>query len=190
MSEFPFSLTLTPEGFTQSNELIHMQRYLSGFSRYFTDQDAVKTMLADSDPLVYEYWEREYEGKGQAISFGMTRIYPGQVGKEFFKTKGHFHADNQGDEIHLTLDGEGLLLLSDRDGVCQTMEMKPGKVNYIPGHFAHRTINTGLEPLVFAGFWPPKIQHDYETIAHAGFSKLVIHGENGVELVDNPDWHS
>ena len=190
MTEFPFSLPLTPDGFTHSNELVHMQRHLSGFSGYFADQDAAKTMLETTDPLIYEYWEREYEGEGQAISFGMTRIYPGQVGEEFFKTKGHFHADDQGDEIHMTLEGEGLLLLSDRDGVCQTMEMKPGKVNYIPGQFAHRTINTGTKPLVFAGFWPPKILHDYETIARGGFSKLVIAGKNGIELVDNPDWAS
>jgi glucose-6-phosphate isomerase len=190
MSANPFSLTLTPEGYQQSADLIHMQRHLSDLDGHFANQDAVRAMLANSDPLVYEYWEREYEGEGQAISFGMTRIFPGQVGKEYFKTKGHFHADDQGDEIHLTLEGEGLLLLSDRDGVCQTMEMKPGKVNYIPGHLAHRTINIGLQPLVFAGFWPPKILHDYETIARGGFPKLVVAGENGVELVDNPTWGS
>jgi hypothetical protein len=43
---------------------------------------------------------------------------------------------------------------------------------------------------VFTGFWPPKILHDYETIARGGFPKLVVAGENEVELVDNPTWGS
>lgn len=185
MSTLPFSLALSPEGFTQSSELTYMQRRLSDLSAHFTDQDAITSILADSDPLIYEIWEREYMGEGQAISFGMTRINPGQIGREYYKTKGHFHSNDQGDEIHLTLEGEGLLLLSDRDGICQTMEMKRGQVNYIPGHLAHRTVNIGSQPLVFTGFWPPKILHDYETIVRNGFSKLVVVGENGPELIDN-----
>jgi glucose-6-phosphate isomerase len=83
---------------------------------YFSNHTAIQPILAHSNPLIYEYWEMEYSGSGNGISFGMTRIQPGQIGNEYFFTKGHFHADGSGDEMHMTLDGQGLVLLLDREG--------------------------------------------------------------------------
>lgn len=188
MPELPFSIPLSPEAFQSHPELRHVQRRLSDLVDHFADHSASNAILENSNPLVYEYWEREYEGASQGISFGMTRIHPGRVGNEYYLTKGHFHADDFGDEIHITLSGQGLLLLFSEDGVCQTFEMLAGKMNYLPGNLAHRTINTGSEPLVFVGFWPPKIIHDYETILHNGFPKLVITGLKGPELINNPNF--
>ncbi len=185
MPELPFSIPLSSEAFQSHAELRHVQRRLSDLVDHFTDHSASNDILTDSNPLVYEYWEREYEGTSQGISFGMTRIHPGQVGNEYYLTKGHFHADDYGDEIHITLSGQGLLLLFNKDGSCQTFEMLADKMNYLPGNLAHRTINTGSTPLVFVGFWPPKIIHDYETILQNGFPKLVIAGPEGPELVNN-----
>ena len=186
MREMPFAIPLSPEGFQKDEEMSHVQRRMSDLENHFSDHAAVKALLADSDPLVYEYWEREYDGTGQSISFGMTRIFPGCVGNEFHLTKGHFHADGLGDEIHFTLSGQGVVLLYEKDGSCLDMKMQPGKVNYFPGNYAHRTINTGDGPLVFVGFWPPKIVHDYGTIHQKGFPKLVVSGPDGPMIVDNP----
>ncbi|MCD6576694.1 MAG: hypothetical protein J7K66_01615 [Anaerolineaceae bacterium] len=80
------------------------------------------------------------------------------------------------------------MLLFNKDGNCQTFEMLPDKMNYLPGNLAHRTINTSSKPLVFMGFWPPEIIHDYETIEHGGFPKLVVAGPKGPELVINPNF--
>ena len=33
------------------------------------------------------------EGTPGGLYFGITRIYPGKVGDEYFMTKGHFHAN-------------------------------------------------------------------------------------------------
>ena len=188
MPDLPFSIPLSPEVFQSSVEVRHVQRRLSDLADHFADHSAVNAILKDSNPLVYEYWEQEYEGTSQGISFGMTRIHPGQVGNEYHLTKGHFHVDGFGDEIHITLSGQGLLLLFNKDGNCQTIEMLSGKMNYFPGNLAHRTINTGSEPLVFVGFWPPKIIHDYESIAQNGFPKQVVAGPQGPELVNNPNF--
>ena len=188
MPRLPFSLPLSPEDFQSQAELNHVQRRLSDMVDHFADHSASNAILENSDPLVYEYWEREFEGANQEISFGMTRIQPGKVGSEYHLTKGHFHADGFGDEVHITLSGQGLLLLFDKNGFSQTFEMLPGKMNYLTGNLAHRTINTGLEPLVFVGFWPPKIIHDYETILHKGFPKLVVAGPEGPQVINNPNY--
>jgi len=184
--EIPFSIPLSPEAFQSHAELKHVQRRLSDLEHHFLDHEAAKAILEVSNPLVYEYWEREYDGVGQSISFGMTRIFPGLVGNEFHLTKGHFHADSLGDEIHITFSGRGVVLLFDKNGSNQNLDMLPGRVNYLPGNFAHRTVNTGKEPLVFVGFWPPKIVHDYGSIQQHGFPKVVVVAEEGPKIIDNP----
>lgn len=188
-SKLPFSIPLSPEAFQAQAELNHVQRRLSDLVDHFADHSASNAILKNYDPLVYEYWEREFEETSSGISFGMTRIQSGQIGNEYYLTKGHFHADSFGDEIHISVSGQGLLLLFDKNGYCQTLEMLPGKMNYITGNLAHRTINTGLEPLVFVGFWPPKIIHDYETILYKGFPKLVVAGPEGPKLITNPTFN-
>lgn len=185
-NHLPFFIPANPEGFQSFPNMHHVQRHLSDLQDYFSNQSAVASVMAQSDPLIYEYWEMEYAGTGNGFSFGMTSIQPGQIGNEYFLTKGHFHADGMGDEMHLIMEGRGLVLLSDRKGNSMCMEMLPAKICYYPGHLAHRTINTGLKPLVFMGIWPPNIVHDYETIKCSGFPKIILASQSGPELIDNP----
>jgi len=182
----PFLISVNPEGFQSFPNMHHVQRHLSDLQDYFYDKSAVSSMLMKSDPLIYEYWEMEYAGTGNGLSFGMTCIQPGRIGNEYFLTKGHFHADGMGDEMHMILEGKGLVLLSDREGNSMCMEMLPAKICYYPGHLAHRTINTGIKPLVFVGIWQPNIVHDYETIKRSGFPKVVLASRSGPELINNP----
>lgn len=186
----PFCFPVTPEGFQANANMKYTQRCLSEMQDYFSNCAAIKSVLAQSNPIIYEYWEMEYAGSGNGISFGMTRIQPGQIGNEYFLTKGHFHADGLGDEMHLTLDGQGLVLLLDREENTTCMEMQPGRMCYYPGHLAHRTINTGLKPLVFVGIWPPHIVHDYEILKHSGFPKLIVADRSGPKLIANPRFSS
>jgi glucose-6-phosphate isomerase len=188
--ELPFYFPVTPEGFQATANMKHVQRRLSEMQDYFSDREAIKSILERSNPLIYEYWEMEYSGTGSGISFGMTRIQPGQIGNEYYLTKGHFHADGLGDEMHHTLDGQGRALLMDREEKTTSMEMLPGRMCYYPGNLAHRTINTGLEPLVFVGIWPPKIVHDYEIIKRSGFPKLIISRQSKPELIKNTRFSS
>jgi glucose-6-phosphate isomerase len=59
--------------------------------------------------------------------------------------------------------------------------MQPGDLSYIPGKWAHRTINTGDAPLVFFAIWPVDAGHDYESIEKSGFLRRVLKGEDGSE---------
>jgi glucose-6-phosphate isomerase len=110
-------------------------------------------------------------------------IEPGTIGDEYYMTKGHFHQDLSAPEIYLTLSGRGILLMQTRDGQLEVHDMQPGSITYIPGEWAHRTINTGDEPLVFFGVWPVSAGHDYESIEESGFLRRVIRGEAGPRLV-------
>jgi glucose-6-phosphate isomerase, archaeal len=182
----PFSLSLTPEAFRAYPSMKEFNRRLSDLKGYFSDHQLVEKILATDNPIIYEYWEMEYDAEGRGLSFGMTRIFPGLVGREYYFSKGHFHAGGTGDEMYLTLQGRGLLLLFSKDGQSQTLDMLQGQMCYIPGYMAHRTINVGTGDFVFMSTWPPKIDHDYDTIAQIGFPKLVVAGIDGPEVIDNP----
>lgn len=181
---FPFQLGLNPEALTAFPPAKTIERRLSDMPAYYQDQDAVAQRSADN-PLIYRFWEIENHDAPRGLSVGITTIFPGTIGREFFMTKGHFHS-NDGDEIYLTLRGQGKLLLFTRDGDVQTLDMLPGSLCYIPTAYAHRTVNTGSEEFTFAAFWPPDIHHDYETIVRSGFPQLVLQGENGAEIARNP----
>lgn len=68
--------------------------------------------------------------------------------------------------------------------------MRPGIVNYVPGHWAHRSVNTGAEPLVFYAVYIGDAGYDYATIAEHGFPVRVIDGGRGPEVVANPRYSS
>ena len=70
--------------------------------------------------------------------------------------------------------------------VAMTAEMRPGIVNYVPGHWAHRSVNTGSEPLVFYAVYIGDAGYDYATIADEGFPVVVVANGNGPEVVANP----
>ncbi|MEN8174022.1 MAG: glucose-6-phosphate isomerase family protein, partial [Chloroflexota bacterium] len=161
----PFSIALNPSIFSSFEMGKLLERKLSDLKDYYSDQNAVGEILSEDNPLIYKVWEMEYEGDGQGLSVGLTVINPGQIGGEFYMTKGHFHAADSGDEVYIATSGKGGMLLTDRSGNCQFIEMELGKLYYVPGNFAHRTVNIGSEEFVFLCVWPPNIIHDYETIA-------------------------
>ena len=174
--------------------------HLSDLADYFADRAAVAARLAaGDDPVVYEVYVGEMPqeragatagaaagasegasagvstalGPGQ-ISFGTTVIHPGDVAGEFYMTRGHFHSLTDRDEVYLGLAGRGLLLMEDREGRFAVVEMGPGALAYVPGAFAHRTVNTGEEDFVFLALYPADGGHDYGSIRERGFSRRVF----------------
>ncbi len=184
----PFNIPLDPQllvNFPFGNVL---QRRLSQLRDYYQNQEAVVDTLASSDPIIYEVWELEYEGEGRGISLGTTRILPGTIGGEFYFTRGHFHAEDDGDELYVVLEGKGALATFTHDGESEVVEMFPGNLYYVPGNLAHRTINIGNEDFVFLSIWPPHIDHDYGSITETGFPKLVFASDNGPQILTNPQY--
>jgi glucose-6-phosphate isomerase len=59
---------------------------------------------------------------------------------------------------------------------------------YVPGRYAHRSVNTGTEPLVTFYVFPANAGHDYKTIEIKGFRVLVVEKNGEWTVVDNPKW--
>jgi glucose-6-phosphate isomerase len=157
-------------------------RRLSDMAAWYGDQDAVEHLLAE-DPVIYRVYLPDQPGEAIGLLAGTTVIEPGRVGAEFYMTKGHFHTDPNSPEIYLTLSGQGIMLMQTRLGQFETQEMVPGSINFIPGAWAHRTLNTGELPLVFLAVWPATAGHDYDSIRDGGFKNRVQAGDSGPEMI-------
>jgi len=166
------------------------KRYLSGLKGIFSDRAAVDEMLKEGDPLVYEFYELGVPENPGDIAFGASITYPGKVGREFFMTKGHFHTILETAEVYFCLSGEGGMLFENPEGDVSFEEFKPGIAVYVPQRYAHRSVNTGSEPLVTFFAFRGDAGHDYGTIETNGYRKLVVCAANGgYEFIDNEKWN-
>ena len=67
------------------------KRYLSQMKEMFHDQKAVEEILKTEDPVIYEFQELKIPEQEGYIAFGISRVFPGKIGSEYYMTKGHFH---------------------------------------------------------------------------------------------------
>lgn len=159
---------------------------LSNIFRIFRDPGATARQAgAESDPVVYEVVE--YKKEGSDLFFGTTTMRPGMVGDEYFMTRGHFHMRRDMGEVYYTQSGEGLLILETRDGQTSIVHMQPGVLAFIPPDWAHRSINTGTQDLVFVWVCNIASGNDYADIAVLGMRKLVVERSGRAEVVDNTE---
>ena len=112
-------------------------------------------------------------------------IMPGKIGREYFMTKGHLHAWRPAAEFYFGLSGDGVMLLEDElTGESRLVPLRPHHAVYVPGHTAHRTINTGHAPLTYLGVYPAKAGHDYGAIAKRNFRCVVIERDGQPALIE------
>lgn len=144
----------------------------------------------DPDLVTYRVLPIQVPPTNGNVLSSTTILEPGDVGGEYFMTKGHFHAIRDRAEIYVGLAGEGRLVLATGDGRWDVQPMRRGTVNYVPGHWAHRSVNVGDTPLVFFAAYPADAGYDYETIERRGFPVRVVRGPDGPEVVENPGYRS
>jgi glucose-6-phosphate isomerase len=130
----------------------------------------------------------EYRRDGSDICFGTTIMAPGKIGDEYFLTRGHYHAKPDRGETYYTQSGEGLLLLHARSGECRVVEMRAGVCAFIPPDWAHRSVNTGAEKLVFVWMCSTDAGHDYQEIAARGMRQRAIERDGRPAVVANPNY--
>jgi glucose-6-phosphate isomerase len=140
----------------------------------------------EEDPVVYRVFGIPAPATNANLLSSTTVLEPGRVGREYFMTKGHFHERRDRAEIYLGLAGEGLLVMATEDGRHVVEPMRRGNANYVPGWWAHRSVNVGDEPLVFFAAYVGDAGHDYGTIEEQGFPIVVLAGEDAPEVVENP----
>jgi len=155
---------------------------------YANDQ-AYQQLVQKGDPLLYEFHELGVPEQPGNLAFGTSIVYPGKVGDEYYMTKGHFHTILDTAEVYYCIGGQGYMMMENPEGHWIAEPFTPGKAVYVPGRYAHRSINTGNEPLITFYVFRADAGHDYGTIETKGFRKIVIEQEGKPVIADNPKWH-
>ena len=151
------------------------ERLLSDLRGCFADRGAYEAALAAGNPLLYRVASVEPATGNGDLHYGVGRLMPGKIGAEYFMTKGHLHSWREAAEFYIGLTGEGVMLLEDEaTGESRLLPLRTNGVVYVPGHTAHRTMNTGPVPLTYIGVYPAKAGHDYSTIARTNFRCVVV----------------
>lgn len=160
-------------------------RHLADLRGCFADAAAYDAALRAGNPLIYSVASVE-AGRGEGdLHYGMGRLMPGRIGDEYFLTKGHLHAWRPAAEFYFGLSGEGVMLLEDEaTGESRLVPLQPHTAVYVPGHTAHRTINTGTVPLTYLGVYPARAGHDYAAIAERNFRSVVVARPGGPTLLE------
>ena len=157
-----------------------VRRHLSDLTGSFADEAAYRAILARENPLLYTVDGIEPAFGTGDLHYGVGCLMPGRIGDEYFLTKGHLHSRREAAEIYLGLSGAGMMLLEDEaTGESRLASLKANEIVYVPGHTAHRTINTGRVPLVYLGVYPADAGHDYGAIAQRNFRYVVV-DRNGI----------
>jgi glucose-6-phosphate isomerase len=166
-------------------------RHLSDLRGCFADPRAYEAALAAGDPLLYSVASVAPAAGPGDLHYAVGRLMPGRVGREYFMTKGHFHASREAAEVYVGLSGQGVMLLEDESsGESRLIPLRPHHAVYVPGHTAHRTINTGSVPLIYLGVYPANSGHDYDTVAQRNFRKVVIERNGQPALVGRAEFLS
>lgn len=174
-------------GLSKTKESI--QRKLSQMKGMYADDKAFEKDLAAEDALVYEFYDMGVPDSEKEVAYGTSITYPGKVGDEYYMTKGHFHTILDTAEVYYCLRGSGYMLMESPEGDWEAVELNPGKAVYVPGRYAHRSINvSAAEPLVTFYAFPGNAGHDYGTIETKGFRKLIVERGGKPEIIDNPKW--
>ena len=143
------------------------------------DEEPAKEQL-DQDPPVYAV-QRVLPVDDQTPEFSLTTIYPGVVGTEFFFTRGHDHQPPKG-ETYFCISGRGGLIVQ-KDDAYEWLPMEPGTVIQLRSGWAHRTVNTGDKPLVFAGQYITPFEVDYTISEHGFAARIHSDGNGGVRII-------
>jgi glucose-6-phosphate isomerase len=175
------------QGIIKGQEVV--ERRLSQLEGCFADAVAYQKALQQGDPLVYKVSSLEGgQGVGD-LHYGLGWIAPGKVGKEYYLTRGHLHQWREAAEVYVALRGQGLMLLEDEASrVAWTEPLVEGSVVYVPGSTAHRTVNTGDQPLIYLGIYPAWAGHDYGSIAERNFGQVVMATSEGPKVMVRSQW--
>jgi len=134
-------------------------RYLKELEKVIYDREWFKK----AKNLVLYYIFRGVKEK-DGIRYDITIIPPRMLGKEFVKTKGHYHIGNFG-ELYKVLAGEGIFLMQKKDlNDAYFIKAKRGDFVKIPPGYGHTIINPSNKVLKIANWVSKDCQSDYQSI--------------------------
>jgi len=165
-------------GFMENADNLIIRR-ASDLRGYYADAEALEALIGSEDPVHYRVYEKAIPETEGHLLFCMSVLEPGRVGDEFFMTKGHYHTVSGTAETYLCTRGAGFMLMKTADGRWAAEPMGAGRMVYAPPHWAHRSVNTGDEPLISFCVYPAHAGHNYGDIETEGFPQRVIAGPDG-----------
>ena len=154
----------------------------------YEDRPAFEAALrAYGDEAVYEVTDFRPSNAPGDLIFGVTRMAPGKIGREYFFTRGHIHANANRPEIYYGERGNGVMLLESPQGDTRALRISEREVCYVPPYWIHRSVNVGSSDLVMTFAYPADSGQDYEIIAKSvGMrSRVVDDGAGGWKLETN-----
>jgi len=166
----PLDLTLENCGlFLDGQEVRHQVRLLAEMAPVLEDESALRD-LDKGSPAYFMYDDVYPETMEHGLRYDVTTLPPGRLGREYWKTMGHYHALLPGGgaypEIYQVLSGEAIFLLQHRgedEAVDEAVAVraKEGDRLWIPPFWGHVSINPGEAPLVLCDLISPACQSDY-----------------------------
>lgn len=136
-------------------------RYLKELKTVVYDKNWLKK--AKNFPLYYIF--RGLKEKND-LRYDITIIPPAKLGKEYVKTKGHFHKGKFG-ELYKVLSGEGVFLLQKGKEKIEDVYFVKGKRGdyiLIPPDYGHTTINASNNILKMANWVSKNCFSDYKSV--------------------------
>lgn len=105
-----------------------------------------------------------------AVRYDITVLLPVRLGREYNKTKGHYHSEYKPGlcypELYQVLEGEAHVLLQKRSGETISdvvlIIAHEGGIVLVPPNYGHITINPSEKPLKMANWVSTKVQSFYE----------------------------
>lgn len=158
-------------GRINSENLVSKSTTVESLKGVFRDEGAYSKL--DPKQAVYSVEMLPAGTQEGDLNFGASHIESGDVGGEFYMTRGHFHERIEQAEYYFGSAGEGLLIMQKVSGEVYIEKVFPGSVHHIPGHVAHRLVNTGAERLSALAVWPSIAGHNYGTLKEDGFNVRV-----------------
>ncbi len=187
----PASCSVSMVSGSMSGETGRYEKRLSDLLGVYDDAARLSALIdAMGDPVAYDVSEFRPSTDAGDLIFGVTRMSPGKVGREFFVTRGHIHARADRPEVYYGQKGIGLMQMESPHGETRTVEIGPQTICYVPPFWIHRSVNTGLEDLVMMFSYPADSGQDYGVIERSGGMRhrVVADGEEGWKLVDNSNY--
>lgn len=172
-------------GRLRGDSVVTAKKTVGDLAGYWHTAEALAGMNPLTPLYITETWYPIEDGTEGAVLWGNTTLYSGRVGHEYFMTRGHRHIKRTHGELVVCVNGRGALLLMNEERETRMEEMSPGSTHYIQGHNAHRTVNTGHEPLVFLCAWPADCGHVYEDVRQHGFSRLLLEVDGQPRLMQS-----
>jgi glucose-6-phosphate isomerase len=179
----PFGVDIDLVEGVMANPDRRLVRNASAMLGHYKDAAALRRLIDAGDPLHYEVFEKDVPETFGHVLFCISKLQPGLVGDECFMTKGHYHAILATAELYLCIRGKGYMAMKTREGDCVLEPMYRNRMVYVPPCWAHRSINTGDEPLVSLCAYQADAGHNYGDIETEGFPKRVFL-RDGKEVVE------